>query len=145
MKTSILNKARWLQALTLAGSSTKRVNPTTTSVCSLFSLDSILSRLCLASLICPPSEEKELNWLRAEIDELDETLWDTLAARMEVSQRIGEWKKAHDVSPLQQARYEQIVEKLKEKGERFKEAGLSTDFILRIWDLIHEQSLRQQE
>ena len=102
----------------------------------------------LSNLIHPNTPNRpntELNWLRAEIDELDETLWDTLAARMEVSQRIGEWKKAHDVSPLQQARYEQIVEKLKEKGERFKEAGLSTDFILRIWDLIHEQSLRQQE
>lgn len=76
----------------------------------------------------------ELNWLRAEIDELDETLWDTIAARMEVSKRIGEWKKAHGVAPLQPERYQEIRERIKDKG----------DFALRIWEIIHEQSLNEQ-
>ena len=59
----------------------------------------------------------ELNWLRAEIDELDERLWDTIAARMDVSKRIGEWKKEHGVAPLQPERYQIISEKLKVKSE----------------------------
>ena len=83
----------------------------------------------------------ELNWLRAEIDELDETLWDTIAARMEVSKRIGEWKKAHGVAPLQPERYQTIVERI---NELTNERGLSTDFALRIWEIIHEQSLNEQ-
>ena len=82
----------------------------------------------------------ELNWLRAEIDELDERLWDTIEARMDVSRRIGEWKKAHGVAPLQPERYQQIVERLKARGER---RG-ATDFMLRIWEIIHEQSIREQ-
>ena len=98
-------------------------------------LDPILSRLCLASLICPSKGEKELSWLRAEIDELDEQLWDTIAARMEVSRRIGAWKKAHGVAPLQPERYKEIGERLKDKGE----------WALRIWEQIHEESLKQQE
>ena len=77
----------------------------------------------------------ELNWLRAEIDELDERLWDTIAARMDVSKRIGEWKKEHGVAPLQPKRYQEIVERIKDKGE----------WALRIWEQIHNESLRQQK
>ena len=90
-------------------------------------------------------KDVELNWLRAEIDELDDRLWDTIDARMDVSRRIGEWKKANGVAPLQPERYRQIVEKLKMKNERMKGQGLTTDFMLRIWDLIHEESLKQQK
>lgn len=86
-----------------------------------------------------PKANSELNWLRAEIDELDERLWDTLAARMDVSRRIGEWKKEHHVAPLQPERYQQIVERLRVTGY-----GLSDEFMLRVWDLIHEESLKQQ-
>jgi len=86
--------------------------------------------------------DKELNWLRAEIDELDEQLWETIAARMAVSQRIGEWKKANGIAPLQPERYQVISEKLKVKGERL---GLPEEFIKHVWDLIHEQSLKKQE
>ena len=105
-------------------------------------LDPILSRLCLVSLICPPNGPEELNWLRAEIDELDEQLWDTIAARMDVSRRIGEWKKAHDMAPLQPERVKVIGERLKVKG---KKLNLPAEFMKQIWDIIHEESLRRQE
>ena len=108
-------------------------------------LNPILSRLCLVSLNSPSDGSEELNWLRAEIDELDERLWDTIAARMEVSERIGKWKKAHGVAPLQPERYQQIVEKFKIKNEELKNKSLSTDFMLHIWELIHKESLRKQE
>ena len=89
----------------------------------------------------PVRSETELNWLRAEIDELDDTLWETIAARMDVSRRIGEWKKAHGVAPLQPERYRIIGERLAVSGERL---GLSKTFIDHIWELIHEESLKQQ-
>lgn len=107
-------------------------------------LDSILSRFSLVSLICPP-DGVELNWLRAEIDELDEALLETVARRMEVSQRIGTWKKAHGVSPLQPERYQQLLERLKAKGEGRKGTALPAEFVEQLWNSIHEQSLREQE
>ena len=85
---------------------------------------------------------RELAWLRAEIDELDEALWDTIAARMDVSRRIGEWKKEHGVAPLQPERYQQISEKLRVKNE---ELGLSQEFVEQVWNRIHEESLKQQD
>lgn len=84
----------------------------------------------------------ELNWLRAEIDELDETLWATIAARMDVSRRIGEWKKAQGIAPLQPERVKVISEKLRVKSE---ELGIEEAFMLRMWELIHEESLKQQK
>ena len=92
----------------------------------------------------PNRENTELNWLRAEIDELDDKLWDTIAARMDVSRRIGEWKKANGVAPLQPGRYEEIVERLK-APQPPEGGGLRTEFKLALWELIHEESLRQQE
>ena len=117
-------------------------NQQITPICLRDSLDPILSRLCLVSLICPSEGQEELNWLRAEIDELDDTLWESIAARMDVSRRIGEWKKEHGVAPLQPERYQEKREELRVKSE---ELGLSASFVDTIWNIIHEQSLKQQE
>ena len=84
----------------------------------------------------------ELNWLRAEIDELDATLWETIAARMDVSRRIGVWKKANDVPPLQPARYEAI---LRQRLKWAEEHDLPSTFVQQIFDLIHQESIRQQK
>ena len=112
-----------------------------TPTCLRDTLDPILSRLCLVSLISTPKGSEELNWLRAEIDELDEHLWDTLAARMDVSKRIGIWKKAHGVAALQPERYKEIVAAIQSKAESQE----SREFMLRIWELIHNESLKAQE
>jgi len=89
-----------------------------------------------------PRVNSELNWLRAEIDELDDTLWQTIAARMDVSRRIGAWKKEHHMPPLQPDRYQTMVERISELAN---ERGLSADFALRLYDLIHAESLNQQQ
>ena len=105
-------------------------------------LGSIPCRNRVVTVFCPSDETNELNWLRAEIDELDETLWATIAARMDVSKRIGEWKKEHGVAPLQPERYKEIVERI-QNTDRFADR-IQTDFALRLYNLIHEESLRQQ-
>ena len=108
----------------------------------------LLDRYAVGPLCCRTAnavgEKTALNWLRAEIDELDEKLWDTIGARMDVSRRIGEWKKAHGIAPLQPERYEMIVERLK-VPQPPEGGGLRTEFKLALWELIHEESLRQQE
>ena len=87
------------------------------------------------------SGSQELAWLRAEIDELDDQLWETIARRMEVSERIGEWKKAHGVQALQPQRYEEIVKQRKEWAEQ---KGLSEELVQNLFDAIHQESLKKQ-
>jgi chorismate mutase len=86
-------------------------------------------------------ENQELAWLRAEIDELDDQLWETIARRMEVSERIGEWKKEHGVQALQPQRYEEIVKQRKEWAEQ---KGLSEELVQNLFDAIHQESLKKQ-
>ena len=112
-----------------------------TPTCLRDSLDSILSRLCLVSLICPSKDQEELHWLRAEIDELDDLLWETIAKRMDVSRRIGEWKKANLIRPLQPQRYQQILSQRQKWAE---ENNIDADFVTQLFDIIHQQSLKQQ-
>lgn len=86
-------------------------------------------------------DNKELLWLRAEIDELDNRLWDTMAARMDVSRRIGEWKKAHGVAPLQPERYAEILAQRKQWAQK---NGIAAAFVEQVFDLIHRESLNRQ-
>lgn len=86
-------------------------------------------------------ENQELNWLRAEIDELDDQLWETIARRMEVSERIGEWKKEHGVQALQPQRYAEIIAQRKEWAEQ---KGLSVELVQNLFDAIHQESLKKQ-
>ena len=109
---------------------------------SLFEAKSQLASPSLASLISPIKGEKELIWLRAEIDELDDRLWDTIAARMDVSRRIGEWKKANGVAPLQPERYEQIV---RERRQWAAQHGLPEEFAQKLFDIIHAESVKKQK
>lgn len=88
------------------------------------------------------SSERELRWLRAEIDELDDRLWETLSKRMDVSRRIGEWKKANGIAPLQPQRYQEI---LSTRQQWAAQHGLSESFVSQLFDLIHAESLKQQE
>lgn len=83
----------------------------------------------------------ELNWLRAEIDELDDRLWDTILARMEVSERIGVWKQAHGVAPLQPERYQQIVQ---QRLQWAQSHGIEANSVQQIFDAIHHESLKKQ-
>ncbi len=89
-----------------------------------------------------PDVETELRWLRAEIDETDDRLWDCIASRMEVSRRIGDWKKAHGMPALQQGRFDEIVRKRVEWAEAHH---LSAEMVENIFREIHRSSLKCQE
>ena len=82
-----------------------------------------------------------LERLRAIIDEIDESIVSHFTNRMEVVQKIGQYKKDNDVVILQLERWEHI---LKTRTELAEKAGLSTDFIKKMLDIIHQESIRLQ-
>lgn len=88
------------------------------------------------------SQEVELHWLRAEIDELDDQLWTTIAQRMAVSERIGTWKQAQHMPPLQPERWEQLVQHRHAWAE---ENGLPSELVDRVLEAIHCASLARQQ
>ena len=83
----------------------------------------------------------DLGHLRKEIDELDNQLMDLLAKRMEVCREIGRFKKEHNMTVLQSNRYNEILNK---RGVQGSLSGMDPEFIGKIFENIHDESIRQQ-
>lgn len=79
--------------------------------------------------------------LRHQIDELDNQLMELLAKRMRVCKEIGQYKKEHNMTVLQTQRYKEILDK---RGVQGAMCGMSAEFAAKIFEHIHEESVRQQ-
>lgn len=89
-----------------------------------------------------PDYREGIEALRARIDTIDEQLLALLASRMEISREIGEYKREHAVTILQPGRWEALLERVIEDG---KHKGLPEAFIRKVFETVHEESVRRQE
>lgn len=91
------------------------------------------------------SEDEEyrrrLSLLRERIDELDESILDMLAERMDVSREIGRVKKEGNVAIIQPDRWDEVMASIREKSTSL---GLDMSFVTRIYNEIHEASVAEQ-
>ena len=79
--------------------------------------------------------------IRARIDVVDENILDMLAARMELVDEIGSLKHRHNMTVLQQARWEEIIRKMSE-GASLR--GLDEDFVRELFKLVHQAAIDRQ-
>lgn len=84
---------------------------------------------------------ENLSELRKQIDECDNNLMQELARRMRVAREIGTFKKEHNMTILQTGRYNEILDK---RGSQGSLLGVDSEFIKKVFELIHEESVRQQ-
>ncbi|RYY67364.1 MAG: 3-deoxy-7-phosphoheptulonate synthase [Chitinophagaceae bacterium] len=82
-----------------------------------------------------------LEKLRQQINQLDDELMQLLSQRMKLADRIGQYKKEHNITILQTRRWNEILERAIRKGERH---GLSQEFITRYLDAVHMESIHHQ-
>lgn len=101
-------------------------------------LNFILDKLVIRKVA---ESTESINTLRDQIDELDNSLIELLAKRMRISREIGMYKKEHDMTVVQTDRYAEILEK---RGAQGVLCGMSAGFIRRIFEGIHEESVKQQ-
>lgn len=88
-----------------------------------------------------PQWKENIDQLRAKIDVIDEDILRALGARMDVSRRIGEYKKSSNVTILQTSRWDAVLAGVIAKG---RQNGLSDDFVRTIFNAIHEASVEVQ-
>ena len=79
--------------------------------------------------------------MRQQINHLDDELMQILSTRMKVSEKIGQYKKDNDITILQTNRWNSILERAFEKGEKI---GLSKEFITKYFDAVHMESISHQ-
>lgn len=105
-------------------------------------LTSILDELVIRHpSAADPVFKDKLTKLREEIDGLDNTLIETLSARMDIVRQIGEYKRDNAVTILQVQRWDEI---LKNRLASAGVLGLDPEFVSRILQLIHKESIRTQ-
>lgn len=101
-------------------------------------LDYILSLLVVRN---EHTTTEGLRMLRGQIDELDNNLMELLARRFRVCREIGAFKKEHNMTVLQAGRYDEILQK---RGAQASLCGMDAEFAAHVFELIHEESVRQQ-
>jgi chorismate mutase len=91
------------------------------------------------------TDEKEfvtaLATLREQINHIDDELLTLIGQRMKIADKIGEYKKANNITILQTNRWNDILAKAFKKGEAL---GLSKEFITKYFDAVHLESINHQ-
>jgi chorismate mutase len=85
--------------------------------------------------------EDTLGVLREQIDQIDEEIMQRMASRMEISRRIGEYKRENNVTILQVSRWEKMIHTRVALG---KALGLDEGFIRDLLRLVHHESIQIQ-
>ncbi|MEP6513680.1 MAG: chorismate mutase, partial [Parafilimonas sp.] len=82
-----------------------------------------------------------LEKLRQQINQLDDELMQILSQRMKIADKIGQYKKENNITILQTNRWNEILQRAFDKGEKF---GLSKEFITKYFDAVHMESIYHQ-
>ncbi|MBK7945839.1 MAG: bifunctional 3-deoxy-7-phosphoheptulonate synthase/chorismate mutase type II [Flavobacteriales bacterium] len=101
----------------------------------------LLDSLMFRSALPTSGMRSSLEELRDLIDQLDEDMAQKLSARMDIAERIGDYKRAHQVAILQPERWERILQR---QLRLARHLGLSEAFVREFMDAIHRESIRRQ-
>jgi len=63
---------------------------------------------------------EDLQTLRKQVDIIDEQILKALSERVTICQKIGEYKKQHDIPVKDQAREEEVYSKVREEAIKFQ-------------------------
>ena len=85
--------------------------------------------------------EEILNIFRQEIDATDRQLMELIARRSEISGKIGQYKKDHNMTILQVNRWQQL---LNDRLRHARRLGLDEKFVKDVYQMIHERSISIQ-
>lgn len=86
-------------------------------------------------------QQDELQDLRDLIDQLDDEIVQKLSTRMDIAERIGDFKKAHNIAILQPDRFDRILRRLRTLA---RDLRLEPAFIDQFMQAVHEESIRRQ-
>lgn len=82
-----------------------------------------------------------LEEIRHQIDDADREILESLANRMSLVKKIGEYKKENNVTVFQVDRWNEIFQSRANWGESF---GLDQKYITELYKIIHNESIRKQ-
>ena len=104
-------------------------------------LSELIDGLEIRSSLKDSSSDRDLSALRIQMDSIDEQLMELLSGRMDIAKQMGEFKKEEGLTVLHLERWREIV---RTRMNWSKELGLSEEFILRVLEQVHKESIKVQ-
>ncbi|MBX2946474.1 MAG: bifunctional 3-deoxy-7-phosphoheptulonate synthase/chorismate mutase type II [Cyclobacteriaceae bacterium] len=106
----------------------------------------VLTKIVSGLVVRTPSPDDKkvkdaLSVFREQIDQLDDEIMQKFAARMKISEKIGQFKKENQVTILQVNRWEEIIHTRVALGLAM---GLSEEFSREMLKLVHQESIQVQ-
>ena len=83
----------------------------------------------------------KLTELRNQIDKIDDVVFQKMGERMQIVEKIGNYKKENGITILQVNRWDEILNK---RVSYAKALNLSPEFAEKLLELIHSESIRKQ-
>jgi len=105
-------------------------------------LEYIVKNMVLRQQNVDTPKSVTLEELRMQIDKLDDEVLQIMEQRMSISEKIGIFKKEHNVTILQSNRWNELLKKRINVG---LSKGLSEGFVQKIYSAIHEESIQHQK
>ena len=105
-------------------------------------LDYIIKNLVLRQQNVDHKNAVTLEELRMQIDKLDDEVLQLMEQRMNVSEKIGLFKREHNITILQSSHWNKLLKKRINAG---LSKGLSEEFVQKIYSAIHEESIQHQK
>ena len=85
---------------------------------------------------------RQITHMRKEVDEVDNQIINLLAQRMQITNMIGSLKMSDNVASYQPNRWKEII---RSRLKLAKKQSLSENFVFSVYQLVHEEAIRQQE
>ncbi|WP_341655400.1 bifunctional 3-deoxy-7-phosphoheptulonate synthase/chorismate mutase type II [Blattabacterium cuenoti] len=104
-------------------------------------LEMLKKLTCIEKSDQKSKSERSLDSFRILIDELDENIISLLAERMNISKKLGTFKKYSDIAIFQPSRWKDIMKKYINFG---KSLGISEKFLEEFFQLLHQESIKIQ-
>ena len=104
-------------------------------------LNDLIAGLQIRTNLKDSVSDTDLSAMRIKMDSIDEQLMELLSGRMEIAKLMGEFKKEEGLTVLHLERWREIV---KTRMKWSNELGLSEEFILRVLEQVHKESIKVQ-
>jgi chorismate mutase len=101
----------------------------------------LIDRLTLRKPEVQGAAKDIMSDLRAQIDKIDDVVFQKMGERMKVVEKIGNYKKDNGITILQVNRWDEILHR---RVAYAKALNLSPEFAEKLLELIHSESIRKQ-
>ena len=88
------------------------------------------------------SQDNELSELREKITAVDNSIIESLAKRMDLVEKVGNYKRSHNMEALDETRRDELKKAWIERGAALH---LPASLVLGIFELIHKHSVSREQ